>query len=171
MNDSLADPLDAGPTLFLLTQIGACASKRFEDKTLTIGLANHHVGILRMIGVSPGLSQRDLGGLLGLSPSALVWLIDELENKNLIRRQEDPNDRRAHALYLSVSGKQILAKLKNLAASEQHGLLECLSAAEREQLNSMLKRIADHHGLKPGVHPRYKTLAKRAARRRGVLHQ
>jgi DNA-binding MarR family transcriptional regulator len=96
-----------------------------------------------MIGVSPGLSQQSLGGLLGLSPSALVWLIDELESKNLIRRREDPNDRRAHALYLTGSGRQILAKLKNLAASEEHGLLECLSAAEREQLNSTLTDLGN----------------------------
>jgi hypothetical protein len=33
-----------------------------------------------------------------------------------------------------------------------------LSAEERQQLHMLLTRIADQHGLIPGVHPGYRTL-------------
>src|SRR5262245_55385871 len=39
-------------------------------------------------------------------PSRLVMLVDELEKKELVKRHDDPGDRRSYALYLTPKGRK-----------------------------------------------------------------
>src|SRR3954454_1908240 len=91
----------SGGTAFLLAQVGAHAAQRFGERTLALGLTPADAGVLRLVAASPGRSQQDLAEQLGLSPSRVVALIDELEGKDLLERRRNPDDRRTYALALT----------------------------------------------------------------------
>jgi DNA-binding MarR family transcriptional regulator len=94
-----------------------------------------------------------------------VALVDDLAEQDLVERRDDPGDRRAYSLHLTARGHQQLQEIGRLAREHQDALCAALSAPEREQLASLLGRIADQQGLTPLVHPGYRNLRRRAPRR------
>jgi DNA-binding MarR family transcriptional regulator len=147
-----------GSIAFLLAQVGAHAAARFAERLTPLGLAPQHAGILRLIGSSAGLSQRVLGERLGILPSRLVALVDDLEGRALVERRDDPEDRRSYALHLSEAGRATLGEVRRVAREHGESLCAALNDEERRQLAAMLTRIADEQGLVAGVHPGYKRL-------------
>lgn len=100
-------------------------------------------GMLEVIAANSGLSQSELGAILGIDRSTVVAVIDRLEKDGLVRRMKAPNDRRSHALKLSEKGAVTLAVLEQRVAAHERDIAGALSAAERKTLLSLLTRIAD----------------------------
>src|SRR4051794_27397953 len=96
---------------FLLSQVGAHSSARFAERLEPLGLKPPHAGILRVIKEADGLSQQALGERLGIFPSRLVTVLDELEERGLVERRDSPADRRSYALYLTKSGQEALEQI------------------------------------------------------------
>lgn len=143
----------AGSAAFLLAQVGAHAAARFAERLVALNLAPQHAGVLRLLGTEGGISQRALADRLGLLPSRLVMLVDELEARGLVERRDDPRDRRSYALHLTEQGRAALADVGRVAREHGESLCAALSADEGRQLVTWLGRIADEQGLTPGVHP------------------
>ena len=59
--------------------------------------------------------------------------------------------------------QEVLQSIGPLARAHQDALLSALSPDERDLLASLLMRVADQQGLRPGVHPGFARL--RPARR------
>jgi DNA-binding MarR family transcriptional regulator len=146
---------------FLLAQIGSHAAGRYGERVAKLGLTPAHSGILHIVGGTPGLTQTALANMLGIVPSRLVALLDELDSLGLTERRRDDEDRRRHALALTEEGRKTLQTVGEISREHQHALLAALSASEREVLRDLLQRIADEQGLMRNVHPGYRTLGRR----------
>jgi DNA-binding MarR family transcriptional regulator len=155
MNSSLPRPTGAA---FLLAQLGAHAADRFGERTEKLGLAPRHAGILRMIATSPACNQQMLAKRLGVLPSRMVILIDELTDKGLVERRRSKKDRRHSELVLTNKGQRMLEKLSRLAAEHEADLCASLTVKERETLAALGRKIAHQQGLTPDVHPGYRKL-------------
>jgi DNA-binding MarR family transcriptional regulator len=92
----------------------------------------------------------------------LVALIDELEDRGLVARDRDPGDRRNYAISLTDEGRQLLAELARVARQHEHTITAALDDNERAQLLTLLRRIAEEQNLRPGVHPGFRRLGRRA---------
>jgi DNA-binding MarR family transcriptional regulator len=138
---------------FLLVQLGAHAHRRFAERLARIDLHPRHFGMLSHLAASEGQSQQALSIALGIHRSAVVALVDDLEQRGLAERRRDPADRRAYTLYLTPSGRDRLADLKRIAEKAEAELLAALDTSERSQLISLLQRVAASQGLAAGVHP------------------
>jgi DNA-binding MarR family transcriptional regulator len=150
-------PADGCDSLaFLLSQVGAHASARFAERLVSLELKPPHVGILQVISQYDGLSQQALGEKLGIFPSRLVGVLDELEERGLLERRSSPVDRRSHALYLTDAGRAIVEQIGRIARVHEDALCVALDASERSQLTELLARIAAEQGLTPGVHPGFR---------------
>lgn len=132
--------------------------RRFAERLARFDLAPPHTGLLRTVAVQPGRSQRALAEQLGLVPSRLVVLVDELESAGLIERRRDPGDRRHYLLHLTDAGVERVREIGAVAMEHGAELLAPLSARERADLTRLLTGLATHHGLAPGVHPGYRAL-------------
>ncbi len=99
-------------------------------------------GVLEVIAANSGLSQSELGAILGLDRSTVVAVIDRLEKDGLVRRLKSPTDRRSHALRLSDKGAVTLAVLEQRVAAHERDIAGALSAAERKTLLDLLARVA-----------------------------
>ena len=147
-----------GPA-FLLAQVGAHAGAAFAERLAEHDLTPALAGILRLLAISGGESQQALAERLGLLPSRLVPLVDELEGRGLIRRERSRTDRRVNAVTLTPAGREVLATLRSVAEAHQAALLAGIDPGERAVLTVLLQRIAAQQGLTPGVHPGYRRTA------------
>ncbi len=143
-------PTGAG---FLLAQVGAHGAARFAERLTPLGLTPPQAGILRVISADPGRSQNAVAEQLGLHPSRLVALIDDLERAGIIERRRSAHDRRHSALHLTEQAPRLLARLARASAQHEADLCTALNADERIQLAELLRRIAGQQGLTPAVHP------------------
>ncbi len=65
---------------FLLAQLGAHAAGRFAERIAGLDLTPAQAGLLRLVARTPGRSQRELAGDLGMPPSRFVPFADKLED-------------------------------------------------------------------------------------------
>ncbi len=138
---------------FLLVQLGTHAHRRFAERLAGLDLHPRHFGMLSHLAASEGQSQQALSIALGVHRSAVVALVDDLEQRGLAERRRDLADRRAYTLYLTPPGRDMLADLEGMAEEHEAELLTALDASERSQLISLLQRVAESQGLAAGVHP------------------
>jgi MarR family transcriptional regulator, temperature-dependent positive regulator of motility len=124
-------------------------------------------GVMAAVVEQPGCGQRQLANSMGVDAVNFGQMIDFLEKKGLIRRQIDPNDRRARQLYVTRHGTDLRRRLRPSLLSAQERLLAPLSKAERTALLNMLVRVieANDSYARPGNgrrKPRRKSASKPA---------
>jgi DNA-binding MarR family transcriptional regulator len=159
-NDIHPSDTERGHPAFLLAQVGAYAATRFAERLSSLNLTPPDAGILRLLRKAAGISQQELSARLRIHPSRLVAILDNLEQRKLVERKPNPQDRRLYSLHLTKDGSEILERIGKVAREHQDALLSTLSVDERGKLTELLHRIADAQGLTPGVHPGYQRLGK-----------
>ena len=117
-----------------------------------MGLTPSDAGVLRLVGRTPGLSQRSLADRLGAVPSRVVPLIDSLEARGLVARVRSKSDRRNYELRLTPEGRKMLVALRGIAEQHEAELLAPLTSEQSEQLGSLLARLAGAHALDVDLH-------------------
>jgi DNA-binding MarR family transcriptional regulator len=158
MSEAECPPTGPRGVAFLLAQIGAQGAAKFAERLEVLRLSPPQAGIIGLIGRRSGLSQQALADLLGMFPSRLVLMLDELERSGLIERRANVSDRRTYSLYLTGSGIKKLQAIGRIARQHDEALCAALDENERETLARLLSRIAQEQQLKPGVHPGYRRL-------------
>ncbi len=98
--------------------------------------------LLLLIRENAGIRAVDLARNLGVAPSRMVKLIDELERRKLISRETLLSDRRNRILVLTAQGERKLKQLEQLVESHEAQLTEGFSTEDRECLLGLLWRIA-----------------------------
>jgi DNA-binding MarR family transcriptional regulator len=137
---------------FLLSSLGHAVAARFSMRLAPLELEPRQFALLRHVALHEGDSQQALGERLGIPPSRMVALVDELEARVLLERRPSPSDRRAHALHLTPAGRRLLARATKVAAAFEAELTQDLDDAERARLLEQLDLLAQRLGVPPGVH-------------------
>ena len=83
-----------------------------------------------------------------------MGLLDGLEERSLIERRRDPNDRRRHIVSLTPDGKRQLQSLSKLVKWIENEIFASLDPEERAQLHDLLLRVAGNR------YPRFLPLAR-----------
>jgi DNA-binding MarR family transcriptional regulator len=154
------------PLGLLLSQLGTHAALSFGRKIAGFGISPPHFGILRWIHANEGKNQRELASHLGIVPSRLVVLLDELATKGLVARRRSAQDRRSQQLQLTQKGSRLLEKVEQIATAHDADLGSALTEPERETLIELCAKLAAHRGLIPHGHPGYgeRSIASRSNR-------
>jgi DNA-binding MarR family transcriptional regulator len=167
--DTIETVNDRRPTgaAFLLTQLGTHAALRFGERVAALDLTPPQAGLIRAVAHEGGRSQQALAAQLGTPATRLVALVDALEERGVLERRRNPDDRRLYAVHLTPAGEALCDDLGRVAAEHEDALLAALTPAERGALAGLLGRVAAAEGLTPGVHPGYRHLPPddRGARR------
>lgn len=106
----------------------------------SVGLTPALFGVLNVIGAHDGTIQQQLSADMGIDPSAMVKLINELEEAGLARRRRRPNDRRAWEVAITAKGRRTLQRARRSASQVEDEVLSGLAPADRRQLLSLLRR-------------------------------
>ena len=130
---------------FLLKRLGFAVKERTMKAYEGTGLHPYHHAILLVLDEGSRETQGAIADTLGYDRGQLVGLLDELEERGLVERRRDPNDRRRHLVRLTGDGKRMLRRLRALAAQIEDDFLSPLSEKERVNLHALLLRLAEKH--------------------------
>ena len=132
-------------TTFLLKRLGFAAKEQSMAAYEETGLHPYHYAIMLVLDEGSHETQGSIADALGYDRGQLVGLLDELEERGLLERQRDPNDRRRHLVQLTADGKRTLRRLRTLARELEDDFFEPLSDAERDKLHALLLKLAAKH--------------------------
>ena len=150
MREPRSEPTEISPVL-ASHRVPAHLARRFHQICLgvTAEILVHEDltpmlwGVMAAVLEQPGCGQRQLADSMRVDAVNFCQMIDFHEHKGLIRRQIDPNDRRARQLYVTRRGTDLRRRLRPSLLSAQERLLAPLSKAERAALLDMLVRVIE----------------------------
>lgn len=135
---ALADDAVLGSTGYLLLKAGIHIGNEIEQAMRDLGLSMRDLLVLSFAAVLEGMSQQELSERLGLDPTLVVGLVDGLEERDLVRREKDPDDRRRNMVVLTDEGRRLRSRAIESTTVLQDEYLAPLSDDQRVVLRSML---------------------------------
>lgn len=116
-----------------------------------LGISGREAAVLRAISAQPPGSQGEAARRMGVDRTTMVALIDELEAKELVRRRQDPGDRRRNVVELTDSGRSVVSLADDAVARAEREFLRPLPAGEAERFRKSLRMVlADGPDTPPG---------------------
>jgi DNA-binding MarR family transcriptional regulator len=140
---NLPDVLQFMQVLWALVHGLERTSKRMRYR---IGVTGPQRLVLRVVGLFPDLSAGDLATILHVHPSTLTGVLKRLIALRLLKRLDDPTDRRRAVLSLTARGARANAVSQGTVESAIADALEKVSPADRDAAKRVLERLAVHLG-------------------------
>ena len=127
----------------LLAGLGRDATARVRRAIRPLGLGAQQFLVLEQLQVLGQASQAELADALGIDRSNLAAIAADLCDRGLVERTRDEVDRRRYVLRLSRPASELLRRTEGAIAAVEDDLLAPLDDDEREQLYTLLRRLAD----------------------------
>lgn len=126
---------------YLLWDVTRMLRRRFQDDKQYTNLTFSQSKALALIHHHEGIKQVELAEMLDIKPMSLLRNIDALINQGLIERRPDPNDRRAHQIFLTPKATPQLEKIKSVTDNLWDEVLDGLSDEDIERFTHILSKI------------------------------
>jgi DNA-binding MarR family transcriptional regulator len=118
-----------------------------------LGLTVKHFGVMTFLRnetepprQGSSLSQQAIGERLRIDRTTMVFLIDDLEQAGYVKRERNPDDRRAYVITLTAAGKRAQARAEEAVDAHALQFFGQLSEAERQELHRLLARLIEGPG-------------------------
>jgi DNA-binding MarR family transcriptional regulator len=128
----------------LLARHGAITNIRIRQALGVTGLTPRQSATLMNLATG-ALSQQMLIEVLGVDPSIVVAILNELETQGLAQRRRDPSDRRRHIVEITDKGTEVLCAVDGAITTVEQQLFAGLDAEEVRVLEGLLARIHTSH--------------------------
>jgi DNA-binding MarR family transcriptional regulator len=140
---------------YLASKTGLAGRRIMGEHLDELDMRPAHFAVLACLDAYGAGSQRQLAERLALDASDVVAILDEMEDRRLIERRRDPQDRRRYAVTPTRTGRAAYARARKAARAAQDEFLEGLDAEERVVFEATLARVLARHdarftGLGPG---------------------
>src|SRR5690606_29775945 len=119
----------------LLNDVARLLRTRFDRHArASAGITRAQFAALAILARKEGLNQVALSDELEITPITVARLLARLEAEGWVERRPDPDDRRAHRLYLRPAGRAVLERLRPLAQRFLEQTFAGLTSEARDQL-------------------------------------
>jgi DNA-binding MarR family transcriptional regulator len=88
-----------------------------------LGINGREAAVLRSIAGSQPVSQGEISRAMNVDRTTMVALIDDLQGKGLVRRRQDPDDRRKNAVELTDAGRDTVRRADGVAERAERDFL------------------------------------------------
>jgi MarR family transcriptional regulator, lower aerobic nicotinate degradation pathway regulator len=131
-----------GTAFWLLGRAARQAERVTQERLFEAGMRRGFYGVLATLEeFGPG-AQAEIGRRLGIDPSDMVAILNDLERTGYVSRERDPDDRRRNSVTMTAAGARALVRFDGAIADAQDAMLGSLSLAERAQLIGLLEQLA-----------------------------
>lgn len=130
---------------FLMVRLAMGFKARAIAELEEAGYSQYHYSVLAVLGAQVRKTQSVIAESLGLDPSQLVGILDALEQRGLIERQRDPEDRRRHVVSLTARGRTQLVRLRERIDRLEDELFTPLDTKSRKTFHELLLRLVAYH--------------------------
>ena len=138
----LGDPL-AHRALQALLRAEATVRRRLATELEREGVSAAGFSALVVLTTAGGaLELKTLRRRLGWSKANATEVLDTLEARGLVERRRLPHDRRAAAVHLSASGRQLVERLFPGHASRVSRAFDALDEGEKRSLTEICRKLA-----------------------------
>ena len=114
----------------------------FHEATRGLDITPPRFTALVIVGSNPGLSQSDLGKVLGIARSGAMLMTDWLEERGLVERRRRQGDGRAWGLHLTRKGGELGERLRQRLLELDRKRTPGLNEKDRRQLRELLEKVA-----------------------------
>jgi MarR family transcriptional regulator, lower aerobic nicotinate degradation pathway regulator len=132
-------------TSFLLKRLGFAIKERGFDALEPTGFSPYHHAVLSLLDEGARETQGEIADALGYDRSQLVGILDDLQDRHLVERERDPDDRRRHIVRLTPAGKACLTELRSITKNVEKEFFAVLDPDERRTLHELLTKLAVEH--------------------------
>ncbi len=116
-----------------------------HDKAVKhFGLTGQQMGYLRYINEHPGTSQEELAKNMHIDKGAVAKAVRDMVDKGYIRREQNPQDKRAYCLFTGDKAVDICRCGEAHAAEFERRLTEGMTEEEIMEFKILLKKITDN---------------------------
>jgi MarR family transcriptional regulator, 2-MHQ and catechol-resistance regulon repressor len=98
-------------------------------------------GVLEALYHLGPLCQQEIGQKILKTSGNMTMVIDNLEKRNLVVRENDPNDRRYVRVKLTTDGEDLIHHVFPMHAKIAEQVFSALDVYELEQLGSLMKKL------------------------------
>ncbi len=126
---------------FLLARHGRIMNVRLRQALGVTGLGPRHAATLMRLAREGPTSQQNLIEALATDASALVTILNDLEDGKLVQRRRNPADRRRHIVEITSRGASAVRSVELAVAEVEQDAATSLSEAEVGQLQMLLSRL------------------------------
>ena len=139
---SANDYFDPEDTIgFLIWDANRAMNREFSDRIAQHGVSLGLWPFLRALWERDGLTQRELSEKVRMKGPTTVAALNKLEERGLVRREENKKDARKINVFLTPAGRKVYRKVIPEVEAVNRQCLETLSESEQADLKDMIKRI------------------------------
>jgi len=131
---------------FLFWRVGKALRREVEARSAALDVTPPQFHVLFRLWHGDGILTSELTKDIWSDGGTITGLIDRLEAKGLVRRERDPDDRRAVRIYLTPAGRDREAPLRAMLAAVDAQAVEGFRPEERAALLQALARVAANLG-------------------------
>lgn len=136
--DELIDQIDAS-ILRLMRLVAARHSDACSDSSMTMP----RMMLLRILAENGPTKVSDLAAHLGIKAPAASGMVDALDKLGLVRRDQDPDDRRVTLLSMSALGRSELAIAETERRKHVRHYLSVLSEDDLRDMIRIQRKLID----------------------------
>ena len=134
----------------LMHDVSRLLRRRLDKEAQAIGLTSAQWRVLAYLARCEGSNQASLADFMDMEPITLSRQLDRMEAAGMTERHPDPNDRRAHRLYLTESGRELITGFRAHTAEVMRETVDGISEAEIETMIALLTRMRSNLTGKAG---------------------
>ena len=125
---------------------------REEPALLAYDISMWGYVVLTALAEQPVRTQAALAQAIGADKSRIIGVLDDLQQRELIKRQPDAADRRVHLLSLTPAGDRLRRSVEAAIRASEEEVLATLPAGDREAFLRSLKSLYERYRAPRGWH-------------------
>jgi DNA-binding MarR family transcriptional regulator len=126
---------------FILHDVARLLRTTYDRRVRDLDLTRSQWWVLTHLFRKDGITQSELAESLELEKPSLGRLLDRLEGKGWVRREADPNDRRAKRIFLTEAADAPMQVMREIASGVREDALSGLSSDDRDHFVDTLLTI------------------------------
>lgn len=126
---------------FILNDVARLMRTAFDRRVKALGLTRSQWWVLNHLFRNDGVTQSELADILEVEKATLGRLLDRMEQKGWVRREEHAGDRRAKRVFLTKEVEPAIKTMRTAAAELRRDALGGLTSAQQQEFVDVLLAI------------------------------